>query len=120
MGDSAEIQTAGLKVDFHAPHPNPGSGVSKPALKSSRAFPKSPFLPSGYGVQSGPERSKGALLGARRSCTLDGEDRSEKMGKEGKTDGIGLLYPLETLNTHKDKRVAWRLQALRSGNRISR
>src|SRR6266849_3431978 len=81
------------------PHPNPGSGVSKPALKSSRAFPKSPFLPSGYGVQSGPERSKGAFLGARRSWTLDGEDRSEKMGKEGKTDGIGLLYPLETLNT---------------------
>jgi len=48
------------------------------------AFLRYTFLPSGEILQSSPERSRARLVWGAAQRTLDGEDRSEMMDREGK------------------------------------
>ena len=51
-------------------------------------------------VRSGPERSRARRFLARRSATLDGEDRCETITEGRKELSSSSAYPLQSLNSH--------------------
>src|SRR5580692_10920888 len=50
-------------------------------------------------VRSGPERSRARRFLARRSATLDGEDRCETITEGRKEPSSNSAYPLQSLNS---------------------
>ena len=55
-------------------------------------------------VRSGPERSRARRFLARRSATLDGEDRCETITEGRKEPSSNSAYPLQSLNSLKVRR----------------